>query len=236
VQEQLCFADKIILNKLDLVPDAAAVERVVARLRRYNPTAEIILTTRSIVPPEQLLGLDAFSLDKVLAKEPEFLAPDQEHLHDTTVTSVSAEADEPMSVALLESWIGELLKEQGEALLRYKGVLSIAGMDKRFVFQGVHMLFEGGFTTAWGAGEPRRSRFVFIGRNLPKEAILAGFASCKAGALRFAVGARVLANVGTYKPGTVLRQWHEGNAYQINVDGYGKVWAPVDDDAFVKAA
>jgi hypothetical protein len=83
---------------------------------------------------------------------------------------------------------------------------------ERFVFQGIHMLFNGGFTTPWAEGEPRRNRFVFIGRNLPAEAIRRGFAACEARPLRFAVGARVLANVGKWKEGTVLALWDGGNA------------------------
>jgi G3E family GTPase len=235
-EEQLCFADKIVLNKVDLVPDRAELDKIVRLIRARNPTAEIIEATHSSVPPEKLMGLDAFSLDKVLAVEPDFLSPDQEHQHDSTVTSVSITSDAPVSVALLERWISSLLKEHGEALFRYKGILSVAGMDRRFVFQGVHMLFSGGFTTNWGKDEPRRNRFVFIGRNLPSKKITDEFASCEAKPLRFAVGARVLAQVGKYRPGTVVKQWDEGNAYRINVDGHGEVWAPTDEDEYIKAA
>jgi len=103
-EEQLCFADRLILNKVDLVPDRSDLERIVNLMRSYNPMAEIIESTNSAVPMEKILGLKAFSLDRVLEKEPEFLEPDQEHMHDSNVTSVCVTSDKAVSVALLEGW------------------------------------------------------------------------------------------------------------------------------------
>lgn len=235
-EEQLAFADRIILNKTDLVPDRADLDRIIALLRKYNPAAEVMEAVQSVVDPGRLLGLDAFSLDRVLAVEPQFLAPDQEHQHDTTVTSLCVTTEEPLSVALLERWVSALIDEHGEALFRYKGILNVKGVDKRFVFQGVHMLFQGGFTTGWGS-DKRESKFVFIGRSLPTAKIEAEFRKCIVGStpLRFAVGARVLTNVGAWKRGTVRKQWDKGNAYRVAVDGHGDVWAPIDEDEYIKA-
>jgi G3E family GTPase len=195
--------------------------------------AEIIESTNSAVPMEKILGLKAFSLDRVLEKEPEFLEPG-EHMHDSSVTSVCVTSDKAVSVALLEGWIGALLQTVGADLFRYKGVLNVAGFDQRYVFQGVQMMFTGTFTSSWEPNEVRRSNFVFIGRNLPVEYIKESFHSCEAKPLRFQVGARVLANVGAFKPGVVLKQWDEGNAYRVRIDGDTEVWAPIDDDKYIK--
>jgi len=233
-EEQLCFADRLILNKVDLVPDRSDLERIVNLMRSYNPMAEIIESTNSAVPMEKILGLKAFSLDRVLEKEPEFLEPDQEHMHDSNVTSVCVTSDKAVSVALLEGWIGALLQTVGADLFRYKGVLNVSGFDQRYVFQGVQMMFTGTFTSSWEPNEVRRSNFVFIGRNLPVDYIKESFHSCEAKPLRFQVGARVLANVGAFKPGVVLKQWDEGNAYRVRLDGDTEVWAPIDDDKYIK--
>jgi G3E family GTPase len=233
-EEQLCFADRLILNKVDLVPDRSDLERIVNLMRSYNPMAEIIESTNSAVPMEKILGLKAFSLDRVLEKEPEFLEPDQEHMHDSNVTSVCVTSDKAVSVALLEGWISALLQTVGADLFRYKGVLNVAGFDQRYVFQGVQMMFTGTFTSSWEPNEVRRSNFVFIGRNLPVDYIKESFHSCEAKPLRFQVGARVLANVGAFKPGVVLKQWDEGNAYRVRLDGDTEVWAPIDDDKYIK--
>lgn len=233
-EEQLCFADKLILNKVDLVPDRSDLDRIIRRLKSYNPMAEIIEATNSAVPMEKILGLKAFSLERVLEKEPEFLEPDQEHMHDSSVTSVCVTSDKAVSVALLEDWISSLLQTLGADLFRYKGVLNVVGFDQRYVFQGVQMMFTGTFTTSWEGNEVRRNNFVFIGRNLPVDYIKSSFHSCEAKPLRFQVGARILANVGSFKPGVVLKQWDEGNAYRVRLDGDTEVWAPIDDDKFIK--
>ena len=132
-------------------------------------------------------------------------------------------------------------------MFRYKGVLSVAGMDQKFVFQGVGMLFSGGFVAAkWGAEEKRECRFVFIGKNLDKAALLEGFMACKCSEeLRFKVGDKVRARVGKemadpdgYCAGTVLKIWDNGNAYRIELHDQKKtnVYGPIDEDAFVKSA
>jgi len=233
-EEQLAFADKIILNKMDLVTDRAKVDASIARIKKYNPLAEIIETTHGNVAVDLLLGIDSFNLQKVLEKEPDFLDTGAEHQHDNSVSSLCVKDDSPICIGLLERWIGELLKEFGVNLFRYKGILNCQGSDRRFVFQGVHMLFDGKFTTLWKPEEKRMNRFVFIGRDLPTDRLEREFSLCKAKPLRFDIGTRVLANVGSFKPGTVAKHWDEGNAYRIDVEDYGQVFARVDEDDLVK--
>ena len=75
---------------------------------------------------------------------------------------------------------------------------------------------------------------AYLGRNLPVERLEKEFKECEAKELRFAIGTRVLANVGTWKAGTVIRHWDDGNAYRVDVDGVGNVWARFDDDDLIR--
>ena len=143
----------------------------------------------------------------------------------------------------LQHYIRSLIGDMDKAmnLFRYKGVLAVRGMKKKFVFQGVHMIFTGGFSddAEWKDGETRDCRFVFIGRNLDKEALIKGFEDCKAeGELRFKVGDKVQANVGKWVEGIILKQWDEGNPYRIELQDGQKtnVWGPIDQDEFVRAS
>ena len=141
-------------------------------------------------------------------------------------------------MAMLESWIQRLIMEDGANLYRYKGVISVKGMDRKFVFQGVGMLFSGGFgDVTWKKSEPRESRFVFIGKNLNHEFYREGFLACRADQpLRFPVGTMVEANVGGFKLGKILKHWDEGNAYRIELQDKSRthVWAPIDIDNYVR--
>ena len=89
-------------------------------------------------------------------------------------------SDKPLDIVKFETWIGDLRANKGQDLLRYKGILNIAGNDKRLAIQGVHMMMDGGNLTAWKADEQRRSRMVFIGRHLDEQALRDGFAQCAA--------------------------------------------------------
>jgi len=236
-EEQIAFADRIVLNKLDLVTEEQ-VTALTAKLRSMNPVAEIIPTTKSVVDPNRLLGIGGFSLQRITDMDPEFLDTAAVHVHDTTVKSLSIVNPDPLNVHKLERWIGQLVREQGENLLRYKGVFNVMGMPQRFVFQGVHMLFTGTFTTPWREGEKRINKFVFIGRNLDVEALQLSFADCRAEtSLRFPVGGKVFANVDPeFTEGVVLKHWDDGNAYRIRLVTGTEVWAPIDDDTFIRAS
>ncbi|MBJ3778061.1 CobW family GTP-binding protein [Acuticoccus mangrovi] len=177
--EQLAFADIILLNKIDLV-DADALAEVEARIRAMNPYAKIVHSEKCGVPLETVLGQNAFDLKRVLEIEPEFLDTAHEHEHDDAVTSVSLEADTPLDPDKFQTWFGQLLQERGQDILRSKGILDIAGAEDRYVIQGVHMLMDGDFLGPWPAGDTRRSRLVFIGRELDKMDLAEGFAACKA--------------------------------------------------------
>ena len=179
--EQLAFADRVLLNKCDLVPDDAELAKIEERIRTINPQVPIQRCTNSEVDWKSVLQVGAFDINRVLDFEPEFLTDlDAEHEHDPTVSSVSVKFEGELNVRGLNKWISELIDTKGADLFRYKGVLAIAGADTKFIFQGVGMLFTGGLSEfEWGPDEPRECRFVFIGRNLDKNELIDGVMACK---------------------------------------------------------
>eukprot|EP00588_Corethron_pennatum_P009050 CAMPEP_0194266550 /NCGR_PEP_ID=MMETSP0169-20130528/1415_1 /TAXON_ID=218684 /ORGANISM="Corethron pennatum, Strain L29A3" /LENGTH=351 /DNA_ID=CAMNT_0039007255 /DNA_START=150 /DNA_END=1205 /DNA_ORIENTATION=- len=182
--EQVAFADKIILNKTDLVNDEEKAA-VIKKLRGINKFAEIIETEQSEVDLKRILGVKAFDLSRVLQVEEDFLDTGAEHMHDDSVSSVGIEFDGELDLALLNAWLSKMLRENGVDLFRSKGVLNMAGSDARYIFQGVHMLMgisssADGIGRPWGANEKRTNRLVFIGRNLNREEITLHFKACVA--------------------------------------------------------
>ena len=146
--EQLAFADRILLNKVDLVEKdksiknkEAALRKIEARIRAINSAAPIFRCKQSNVNPNEVIGLDAFSLDRVLQMDPGFLDVDgehqHEHQHDDSVSSCSYKRECELNHTLLNMFIERLVGdvEQAQNLFRYKGVLAVRGMKKKFVFQ-----------------------------------------------------------------------------------------------------
>jgi G3E family GTPase len=179
VQEQLAFADVLVLNKADLVSDAErdAIER---RVRAINPVARLLTSHNADVPMQELLGVQAFELERALSLDPGFLVDEHAHEHDDAVGSVALVEERPMDMEKLGSWISELVSSRGPDLFRMKGIIQLAGKDERYVLQSVHMLVDGDFDRPWKAGERRRSEFVIIGRDLDAEALRASFLVCVA--------------------------------------------------------
>ncbi|MGP4011163.1 CobW family GTP-binding protein [Streptomyces sp. 4N124] len=176
--EQIAFADRIVLNKTDLV-DEATIAEVEKRVKAINTPVQILRARNAEVDLEQILHVGAFDLDRVLKDDPSFLT-ETEHQHDTTVTSVGIEVHGEVDDARLNAWLGNLLRTKGADIFRSKGILAIAGSSRQYVFQGVHMLLMGEEGAQWRADEPRRNRLVFIGRNLDRDELERGFADCLA--------------------------------------------------------
>lgn len=176
-QEQLAFADIVLLNKVDLVGEEGLGE-VEKRIRRINPTAVIHRSERCQVDLDNILGRSAFDLDRVLEIEPEFLKHFHDHDHDDHVASFSLLSDAPLDPERFFPWIQSIAQNHGPDMLRMKGIIAFADDDDRFVMQGVHMLLEGDHQRPWKAGEKRTTRLVFIGRDLPRDAFEAGFRNC----------------------------------------------------------
>ncbi len=177
-QEQVAFADMMLLNKVDLVDEKQLIA-LEKRLHMMNPTAKIVRSHKSKVDVAQLLNINSFDLSKKLEIEPGFLE-EEDHEHDDEVMSIVIREDRPLDLKKLEKWLGKWLGERGEDTFRYKGILNIQGIDQRIVFQGIHMLFDSTADRDWKPDEVRRSEFVVIGRNLDQEFFQGHFTKCVA--------------------------------------------------------
>ena len=177
-EEQIAFADVILINKTDLV-SPQELEEVRQRVRTINGQARVHETVRCEVPLAHVLERGAFDLDRILEIEPDFLDED-DHEHDDSITSVSVSSDAPLDGTRFNSWLRQLVAVQGVDILRLKGILAFKDDPDRFVVQGVHMLLDGDSQRPWKADEARRSRLVFIGRNLDPAALAEGFRTCVA--------------------------------------------------------
>ena len=245
--EQIAFADRIVLNKTDLVAEETELNGLHRRIREINALAEIQRATKAKVPLDFTLGIGGFDLEKVqeavmgkeqqqqqkdghghshdehehenehshshdamvesgeiqcndpshshshghshdaLVESGEVICNDPSHSHshghshthhDDAVGSVSLVLDGDVDLDKINDWLGVLLNDRWETLFRMKGVLSIEGCDERYVFQGVHALFEGMPDRPWAEGEIRRSKLVFIGKDLVEKELAIGFAAC----------------------------------------------------------
>jgi|DewCreStandDraft_4_1066084.scaffolds.fasta_scaffold28936_2 G3E family GTPase len=213
-QNQVGFADRILLSKTDLV-DADELESLRERLIRMNPRAPIKPVHMGQVPIGEVLDIRGFNLNAILEIDPDFLAaehPDaakarreaghdhghdcdhdhcdhdhdhhghghRHHHHDDAIKAFVFQSERPFDAAKLEDYMGALTQVYGQDMLRYKGVLFMDGSPRRMIFQGVHMLMGADVGRPWGRDEKPASKIVFIGRNLPKDAILKGLEACLA--------------------------------------------------------
>lgn len=187
--DQVAFSDHIVLNKID---DARVpIAEIETRLCALNPFAPITRANRSDVPADHVLDRHSFDLDRVEAQlPPDADDHDHDHHHDHIagqgIASVSLTCDVPLDADRLERWLRELLARRGSDILRTKGVLSIAGEDRKLVLQAVNMMLEGDHIGRWKTDEPRRSRMVFIGRRLDGDELNAEFQRCRQGIAEYA--------------------------------------------------
>lgn len=175
-QEQIAFADVVLLNKTDLVTPEE-LDELERRIRSMNASAKIYRTRNAELEMDALLGIGAFDLNRALEIDPEFLS-ETAHEHDETVGSVAIVESGELDGNKLNEWISYLLRTQGTDIFRMKGILTIAGEDRRFVFQGVHMLFDGRADRPWKSNETRKNELVFIGRNLNEAQLKEDFRAC----------------------------------------------------------
>jgi G3E family GTPase len=215
-QNQVGFADRILMSKTDLVA-ADEVESLRERLVRMNPRAPIKYAHMGQVPIGDVLDIRGFILNAILDIDPAFLAaehPDAKaraqhdhdhvhdehcghdhdhdghdhgghdhhhhHHHDDAIKAFVYQSKRPFSPSKFEDYVSALTQVYGQDMLRYKGVLFMDGSKRRMIFQGVHMLMGADQGRAWGKDEKPQSKIVFIGRNLPQEAILKGLDACLA--------------------------------------------------------
>jgi G3E family GTPase len=162
------------------VDDEKQLDEVEKRIRAINAKVPIRRTTNSEVDMDFILGLRAFSLDKIIEMDDAFLEDSHDHKHDNRVSSVGIDVAGEVIQQKLNQWISWLLREKGVDLFRSKGVLAVKGMKQKFVFQAIHMLFANSQEGEWKEGEERRCKIVFIGKNLNREELSSGFMACLA--------------------------------------------------------
>ena len=177
-QEQVGFADRILMSKTDLVSEDD-VRSLVERLKHMNPRAPVKKVHFGEAPIEEILDIRGFNLNAILELDPEFLV-DAHHDHHDEVASFVFRSDKPFDGDKLENFLSGMIQVYGPDLLRYKGVLWMKGKANRVVFQGVHMMMGGDMGKPWAKGEKKQSILVFIGKKLPKELFLAGLEECLA--------------------------------------------------------
>ncbi len=208
-EDQIAFADVVIINKTDLVTpeELAQIEDIVNAI---NPAARVYKTSRSGVDLARVLDQGAFNLERALENDPHFLehghddhvcGPDCDHdhhghdhhdhdhhhhhhgemsaIHDVTVQSVSLRGGE-MNPERFFPWIQKITQTQGPSILRLKGIIAFKGDAERYVVQGVHMIIEGDHQRPWKDGEKHESRLVFIGRDLDRAKLEESFKACEA--------------------------------------------------------
>ncbi len=202
VQRQVGFADRIFITKTDL----ASPEEIAAlknRLMHMNPRAPIQTITKGVVPLDSVLDLRGFNLNAKLDIDPHFLEEDDHdhsecghdhhhdhehhhghnhhnhHGHTDRIQSFVFKSDKPFDHRKLEDFLGGVLSVFGEKMLRYKGVLYVKGSARKVVLQGVHEMMGSDLAGPWGT-EPKQTRMVFIGIDLPKDTLLAGLEGCLA--------------------------------------------------------
>jgi G3E family GTPase len=205
-QRQVGFADKILLSKLDLVtPDE--LEELKMRIRRINPRAPISTSDFGRAPIAEVLDLRGFNLNDKLEIDPAFLAEEEEHEHEhgpecghdhehdehcghdhahdhhhahhsDEIAAFVFKSERPFDALRLDEFLGGLVNVFGPRMLRYKGVLYMEGAERKVVFQGVHQMMGSDLGAKWADDEPRASKMVFIGKNLPKDVFIHGLEQC----------------------------------------------------------
>jgi G3E family GTPase len=200
-RRQVGFADQIFISKTDLV-DSAAVDALAHRIKHMNPRAPQHRVHFGEVPISQVFDLRGFNLNTRLEIDPEFLAAADDHHHhdhaghdhgpgeacdhphhhhhDDDVKSFVFRSNKAFNASKLEDFLGSVVQIYGPRLLRYKGVLSIKGTDRKVVFQGVHQVMGSDLGPKWAPGEKPNSKMVFIGIDLPLEVLQEGLTQCLA--------------------------------------------------------
>ncbi|XP_011044876.1 PREDICTED: COBW domain-containing protein 1 isoform X2 [Populus euphratica] len=200
--EQIAYADRVIVNKTDLVGEQE-IASLVQRIRNINRMANLKRTQYGKVDLDYVLGIGGFDLERIESavsdedRKEDHASHDHDHhhhhhdehdhkhdhhshdhTHDPGVSSVSIVCEGSLDLEKANIWLGTLLMERSEDIYRMKGLLSVQGMDERFVFQGVHDIFQGSPDRLWGPNEPRMNKIVFIGKNLDAQELEKGFKAC----------------------------------------------------------
>lgn len=210
--QQIAYADRIIVNKTDLVGESD-ISTLIQRIKNINRMAHLKRTEYGRVDLDYVLGVGGFDLERIESvvnaeesnedhskhehdhdhghhhdhhhhdehdhkHEHHDHSHAHDHTHDPGVSSVSIVCEGSLDLEKANMWLGTLLMERSDDIYRMKGLLSVDGMAERFVFQGVHDIFQGSPDRLWSPEEPRVNKIVFIGKNLDAQELEKGFKSC----------------------------------------------------------
>jgi G3E family GTPase len=208
-QKQVGFADRILISKKDLVTEDE-FQALRARVVRINPRAPIKAVHFGEADIRDILDLSGFNLNTILDIDPQFLAeehPDAAHdhhhhdgecdehchhhdhdhghhhhhaHHNDDIGAFVYRANKAFDPERLEEFLGGIVQVYGPDLLRYKGILFIKGINRRMLFQGVHMMMGAEPGKPWMANEKPSTKMVFIGRKLPEDIFRQGLDNCLA--------------------------------------------------------
>ena len=206
-RRQVGFADQIFISKADLVSQEE-VDALIHRLKHMNPRAPMRPVHFGEVALKEVFDLRGFNLNAKLDIDPDFLSPGDHdhdhhdhhdhghgehcnhpshqhdhghghhHHHDDDVKSFVFRSERAFDPAKLEDFLGAIVNIYGPRMLRYKGVLNMRGTEHKVIFQGVHQLMGSDLGPQWSDGEPKMSKMVFIGIDLPKDILLQGLEQC----------------------------------------------------------
>ena len=206
-QRQAGFADRMLLSKTDLV-SADQITALETRLKRINPRAPLLHADFGKVAIAEILDIRGFNLNDRLDIDPDFLksqAHERDHAHacdehcdhhdhdhahhdhahhhhggshTDDIAAFVFRSDRAFDPARLEEFIGSLIQVYGPRMLRYKGILWMAGASRKVIFQGVHQTMGSDLGAPWAETESRGSKIVFIGQNLPKGIFIEGLEQC----------------------------------------------------------
>jgi G3E family GTPase len=194
-QRQIGFADRLLISKTDLV-SAAELRQLTARITAINPRAAISTSSFGETPIADILDIRGFNLNDKLDLDPAFLTQesgehahhdhdcddsthDHHHSHHTDdIRAFVFTTARPFDTGKLDEFLGGIVQVYGPRMLRYKGVLAMNGSDHKIFFQGVHQIMGSDVGPIWAADQPRNSKMVFIGKNLPEDIFIRGLEQC----------------------------------------------------------
>jgi G3E family GTPase len=189
-RRQVGFADRLFISKADLV-DETELASLSARLWRMNPRAPQSMVAFGRLPLSEIFDVGGFNLSPDLELEPKPKARcdhgDHEHEHgqvhhhhhdDDDVKSFVFRSERPFHGIRFGQFMNTMVQSHGPALLRYKGVLNMAGQDRKVIFQGVHQLMSHHVGASWRPDDQRQSRLVFIGLDLPQSLMMRSLEQC----------------------------------------------------------
>lgn len=236
VMKQIAIADRILLNKIDLVGHDDRV-RAFKRLREINMNAPIFETKNAVIDLRQILEIKAFDIKAVLFVDPLFLEHDTKHYHDQTIDSVGVTFEGYINLLRLQTWLMNFTNEKGANIFRFKGVFNVKGDERKYILQGVHKVFRINPFVEYEE-EQNINKFCFIGKHFDRENLVNGLKTClmseKELKLRFPIGTKVECNVESrWYDAVVNRHWDEGCAYQVGLDDE-TVWVRMDEVEFIK--